>query len=345
MTVWLSRLLMASLLVLSLLLVAGCSDSGSGNSASSDGEQTDDPVDSGGEEETGNEGDGSTGDDTTGAITPPFGVSEQAAGFRVGFLEFQHPHIIADTSVSGFPICADVTFDPLEVLFIGEVAPGLNPTLAGLITDRQLNLVQLHDPLDMTNGHTATQAVVDAQCDSATNCTPARDTVLAEGAFSVQDSAACLGDISGIYDGAWPDQRISDLNTAAPGEMTCYVTDSTTLELSLDVLDGAPLVLSLQDVRIAGRYDDDQASMITDGLILGFLSQVDADQVTIDINESLSLNLGHDLLPANGPGDGAACGARTHCAGPDARVTHNGDCGWWFALNFNALRLEDVSGF
>ena len=362
MIAWLSRfnpLLVASMLVLSLLLVA-CSSSSSDSvdDTSPDDEETDGPGDDEEDEdeddededdEDGDNGDnGDNGDDggngDNGGIDPPFGVSGDGAGFRVDFLELQHPHIIADVNYMGIPICADITFDPLEVFLFGEVAPGLNPTIADMIGDLQLNMVQLHDPLDLADGHSAEQAIVDAECDSVTDCSPARDVTLSEGTFSVQDSGACLADIDGLYEGEWPDERATVLNAAAAGEMSCFVTDVTTLELALDMLE-EPLVLSLKDVRIAGHYDDDEATMITDGLILGFLSQVDADQVTIDL-DIIDLNLGHDLLPA-GAGDGQACVERdpAHCSGIEARVTHNGDCGWWFALNFNALRLEDVSGF
>ena len=346
MIAWLLRLnplLVASLLALSLLLVA-CSSSSSDSvdDTSPDDEETDGPGDDEEEEEDDDEEDDEE-------ITPPFGVSEDGAGFRVDFLELQHPHIIADVHETFFyiytvDICADITFDPHSEPFLDDDIPGLNPTIADMIDSLQLNMVQLHDPLDLADGHSAEQAIVDAECESPTDCSPARDVTLSEGTFSVQESGVCLDDIEGLYEGEWPDERYTVLNSAAAGEMSCFVTDSTTLDLTLDMLD-EPLVLSLQDVRIAGRYDDDATGVITDGVILGFLSQVDADQVTIDL-DIITLNLGYDLLPA-GAGGGEACVERdpAHCSGIEARVTHNGDCGWWFALNFNALRLEDVSGF
>ncbi|GEM_PF-1628269 len=347
MIAWLLRLnplLVTSLLVLSLLLVACSSSSNSSSDPSPDDEQTDVPVD---DEEAGDE---EEVEQEEGEITPPFGVSEAGAGFRVDFLELQHPHVIIDTEVLGTTVCEDATFDPFVVtieLLFGFTQEyeidGLNPAMQDMVNDLSLNLVQILDPLGMNDGDAGLGAVFDSECESETSCVPAEEGELGRANFTVSDSGACLADVSGIHEGVWPDGRSSDLNTAAATEMSCYVSENTSLDLVIDFLDD-PLVLSLQDVRIGARFGDDDAMVVEDGLIIGFLTEGNANQVDIEV-EGMFFNLGEDLLPSDGPGDGAFCSPRSHCAGPDARVSHNGECGWWFALNFTGLRLEDVSGF
>ena len=266
------------------------------------------------------------------ATLPP----EGAVGFRVNSLELQHPHFIFDEQNLG--ICEDITFDDYEFLNID----GLNPQIGSRVDSLELNLVQLLDPIGMSEGDEGDATMFDSECTDETNCVPAEDGELAMADFTVSESEACLADDPGIYEGMWPDGRTSDLNTADPGELACYVSDTTSMALTLE-LEGESLTLPLQAVRIGARFDDDSATAVEDGLIIGFLSEEDADGIVVEFGSG-SYNLGEDLLPSDGAG-GTACEPSTHCDGPDARVSHNGQCGWWFAFNFTGQRLDDVSGY
>ena len=265
------------------------------------------------------------------ATLPPEGV----VGFRVNSLELQHPHFILDDQSV---ICEDITFDDYEFLNID----GLNSQIESRVDSRELNLVQLLDPFGMSEGDEGDAIVFDSECTDETSCEPAVNGELATATFTVSESEACLADVTGIYEGMWPDNRASDLNIADTGELACYVSDTTSIDLPLEI-EGEQLTLSLQDARIGARFDDDGATAVEDGLIIGFLSEQDADEVELDLGGE-SYNLGEDLLPSDGAGV-ADCDPSTHCGGPDARVSRNGQCGWWFAFNFTGQRLDDVSGY
>ncbi len=266
--------------------------------------------------------------------------SEDAVGFRMDSLELQHPHFILE--YSDFGVCEDITFDELGIL--GETfTEGINTEIKVNVDDLELNLVQILDPIGMSEGDEGDALVFDSECTDETSCEPAVNGELAKADFTVSESGTCLTDIPGIFAGEWPDGRTSNPNTPSAGDVACYVSDNTPMMLTLELESGS-LELPLQDVQIAARFDDDHATAIHDGVIIGFLTEADADDADVNIGD-VNFNVGEDLLPADGPGDGVACHGRTHCDGPDARVTHNGVCGWWFALNFNALRLADVSEY
>ncbi len=281
---------------------------------------------------------------------------EDIAAFRFDSLELQHPHVIVDKIVDGgflgdITVCDDVTFDNLEVSGI-EVAEGINPTLAGQIDDLELNLVGVLEPFSQVGGFEGDGALVDSDCPSESSCSPLPDGVLAEAPYSAQSSGSCMDDIPGIFGGTWPDGRTSHPNTTLAGDSGCYVSEAADLELEVEFADET-ITLPLEDGQLAGRFADDPAVAVEDGVIIGFLTQAAADEIEVTVEnpvtgDPIDVNVGQDLLPTGEEDHSAACQADDeleHCDGPDARVTHDGDCGWWFALNFTGLRLDDASAY
>jgi hypothetical protein len=266
---------------------------------------------------------------------------EQAAitGFRSTTLELQHPHVIVDTVIeTGFfdvEICHDATFDELDLVI--DTIDGLNPTLAEMIADLELNLICELDPFDQDDEHVGQSTLFDAECESETSCTFGVDDALGTAAFTVQRAGTCLADHPGIFDGEWPDGRTSVINEPEAGDHGCFATAPANLNIEVEIA-GEPVVLPLIDAQLSARFGAAPAATLEDGVVIGFLTQEAADAIDLEV-DGLTLNLGRDLLPDNGESPG--CEPRTHCAGPDARVVHEGECGWWFAFNFRGQRLAD----
>jgi hypothetical protein len=270
------------------------------------------------------------------------GEEAAIAGFRSTTLELQHPHVIIDTVIEtafgNIEICHDVTFDELNLLI--ATIDGLNPTLAQMIADLELNLINELDPFDQQDAHAGQSTLFGAECESETSCTFGLDDALGTAAFTVQRAGTCLADHPGIFDGAWPDGRTSVINEPEAGDHGCFATAPTDVNIEVEIA-GEPVVLPLLDAQLSARFGGDPAATLEDGIVIGFLTQEAADEIDLEV-DGLTLNLGRDLLPDNGASPG--CEARTHCEGPDARVVHEDQCGWWFAFNFRGQRIAGTSG-
>ena len=284
------------------------------------------------------------------------GEAAQTAGFRLSSIVLEHPHVIVDTVVEHdffgeIDICEDVTDDDLEV-FGTHVADGLNPTLAQQIEELELNVVNVVDPFTQQDEDIGQSTLWAAECTSPTECEPETGGELHAAAFTVDRVDSCLGVIPDLFEGEWPDGNTSAPNQTPAGDHGCYVTETERLELAIE-LAGERIVLPLNDARFASRFGGEPAGTIEDGVIVGFLTEEEADGIEIEVDTDVgpvTLNLGQDLLPDN-PDDGVAsgCDAREHCAGPDARAIHSIDdedeCGWWFVFNVRGERISDASPF
>lgn len=270
---------------------------------------------------------------------------EKTAAFRKSTVELQHPHLILEEP--DFDVCDDITFDPL-VVFGAEIADGVNPSIADEIEDLEFNVVTVLNDLEQEDAFTAGAAVFDSECEDEATCEPAPDGELASADYSVQTSGSCIDNIPGIFGGEWPDGETSNPNTPAAGDDGCFATEPADVRLEIEI-DDETVDLPLQDGQIGAEFGGDPAGSIQDGVVIGFLTEDDADDTDIEFDTddfgTFTYNLGDDLLPTDGPGDGQACEPRAHCGGPDARVTHEGACGWWFALNIAGERLSDASPY
>jgi len=264
------------------------------------------------------------------------GVSDRIGNFRIDALEIQHPHLFVP--VDSFGVCGDVTFDPL-VVFGSEVVDGVNPTLADQIEDLELNLVVEHNPMTQLDDQTSCSSVYDTDCDSPTQCqAPELDDLVSQAPYTVQGSDICLGEIDGLYEMPWPDGRTTDPNEPEAGNHGCFVTEESSLTLQL-AFDDTEVEIPLVDVVVAAAFNDQPADRLDEGVIVGFLTQEAADDIVFSVDTDLGefeFNLGQDILPS---GDGfSSCESRSQCSGIEARAVHEGDCGWWFVLNFEGQR-------
>jgi hypothetical protein len=277
------------------------------------------------------------------------GTCRERAGFRIDLLELQHPHAIADRDFGVAAACDDFTFEDLRVSgFL--VARALNDQLASDVDELRLNYVGLFQPLDQGAGFEGDGALVRSDCSSAQSCVPTPGGDTATGLYRVSRSGVCLEDVPGLFEGVWPDGRVTDLNRPAAAGSGCFVTDPIELVLEVTVAD-ATIDLPLKDAQLAGSFAGEPATRIENGLIIGFLTQAEADAINFTVTApggiQVGINLGRDVLPDNSGAGGpvAGCEPRSHCTGPDARVTHDGECGWWFAVNFTAARINDTSAY
>lgn len=267
-------------------------------------------------------------------------VGPGAEAFRLDTLAVEHPHFILDASSGGMSVCDDVTFE--DTSFVD----GLNPTLEERIESLEFNLALVFDPFDQTEGFTGDAALVDSDCDSETECEPSEKGEFGAAGYDIERSGTCLDNIPGIFAGTWPDGRLSTPNQPSAGDHGCFVTEEIdTLPVELQLGDSS-FELHFDDARLAARFASDPADTLEEGVLTGFLTEANAQDITIDVSTpagTVSVNLAEDLLPDDGAS--GPCEPRTHCDGPDARVTHEGVCGWWFALNFTAERLESTDAY
>jgi len=265
------------------------------------------------------------------------GFSDRIAEFRIINLELQHPHTIFDDPGDLSLFCQDATNDPLMV--IGEeVFAGVNPDLNARIDALEFNILTQLNPFGQEDGFESCLVGLEADCETDSRCSADADGLFLQVPTEIQRTGACVDAIDGLFDGTWPDGETTEPNLPEAGSAGCHVSTpvDTMVTISLDDFD---LDLFLRDLVVAGRFDDEPPEALLDGVMFGFLTEDDADDVIFTV-DSFEFNLGEDILPSDGPGDDAACQARTHCKGPDARVTHEGQCGWWFVFNFTAERIR-----
>jgi cysteine-rich repeat protein len=106
----------------------------------------------------------------------------------------------------------------------------------------------------------------------------------------------------------------------------CFVTNPVTVTLNLG---GIPI--TLQDARLAGQYSGNPATGLTNGLLLGFISEAVAEATTIPA--SFPVVGGDPLSSLLATGTGNTCT-------PDDRDMNGAVRGWWFYLNFTAGRFR-----
>lgn len=134
---------------------------------------------------------------------------------------------------------------------------------------------------------------------------------------SPMTSAQCLGVIPGTVRPYVP----ALTSTGAP----CFVTAPFSLTLSLG---GIPL--TLRDARLAATFVGTPATALTSGLIVGFISETDANATILPSTQPL---VGGQRLSSLLPGGLGTCAAH------DDRDSNGGVRGWWVYLNFTAARV------
>ncbi len=248
--------------------------------------------------------------------------------FRFTDLDLKDPHVYAE--VFG---CLDVTDFSLGSLL------GVNPLIQQSIQqdDRDpddglldLSIAHVFAPLLQTAGMSTPSYLVFPDCTapmSSTTCTlPAGATKTTGDAMNMGGTAICLEPISGTT-------SYSGINRPqAGGGGTCYVASAGTVMIDLS---GIPI--TLQNAYIAGEWYGTPATEIRDGLIRGFMSEAAADATIIPAGLT-----GFDSIDGQ-PLSSLLRGGTDNCSRPAPMTgdkdTYMGTTGWYFYLNFRAVRV------
>jgi cysteine-rich repeat protein len=236
--------------------------------------------------------------------------------FRASDADLRDPHIYVDVPFVG---CTDVT----DSAPLGQASA--NDNLQDAVTMDgdgdgflDLSLMLIFRPLDQVSA-TGNVDVATGLCTdpiATTSCdldpaVPAQPTT-----YTNMSSGTCLAPYPGTVSTAGYVPAITDATAS------CFVTAAVTITLDLQ-----GTMVPLYDAQVGGTYVGAPATSLTNGLMRGFISETDADLITIDLGP-LGMATLSSLLP----------GGTGNCASHDDRdVGLDGvTMGWWFYLNFPA---------
>jgi hypothetical protein len=244
-----------------------------------------------------------------------------ADAFRIDSLALRDPHIYVN-----FLGCHDGT-NPPGVLGVfsanGEIDTQIT-TDGDLDGNLDLSLLALFRPLAQPPSAGGTVDIAIGECTTPLGsevCSPDPDAGSPSGTtFTNQASGTCLTPLAGTT-------GINNLTPYAPAISTsaapCFSTTPATVAFPLGLF-----TIPLQDVRASASYVGDPAAQITDGLLVGFLSEADANNVLLPAD--LPVIGGQPLTVLLPNGVGACPGHTAKDLGP------GGQPGWYFYFNFTA---------
>ena len=245
-------------------------------------------------------------------------ASAAVTAFRFSDLDLRDPHVFFS-----FIGCRDVTDTPLVgYSFNGSTQQQIQ---SDSDPDGRLDLsyLLLFDELD-PGAPSGTIRFGTADCDTpmtGTACSPGSGVFTT--ATYVNGGSPCLGTLAGTTRPYAP----AITSSSAP----CFVT-STIGALTLN-LGGIPI--TLRDAQIAATYVGASPTNLANGLIRGFLTEADANNTIIPATYPL---FGGQPLSALLPG-GDPPGPNACCAPYSDKDVNAGVSGWWFYLNFVAVRV------
>lgn len=250
----------------------------------------------------------------------------EPVAFRLTDLDIRDPHLYARVI-----FCLDVTntafgMDGVNPLIQASIQTDGDDPADGLL---DLSIVQLFDPLEQAAGTSTASYITFPDCTapmSSTTCTLAAGAERTPGtAMNMGMGAVCLDRIPGTTRMSYTPALVIP---TAPGGGTCYVAHTDTISLSLGGID-----ITLQDASIAGEWFGLPATEIRDGMIRGFISEADADTTIIPEGTT-----GFDSIDGE-PLSSLLRGGTGVCQSGDDRDTLDGESGWYFYLNFSAVRV------
>jgi hypothetical protein len=233
--------------------------------------------------------------------------SEQCVptAFRFDLLALRDPHAFA--SIFG---CNDITSNVNDQIDNRIKNDTKNPPDGFL----DVSLATVFRPLAQSSPSTPIELHF-AKCTApieSTTCKPGTEK-FASNAHS-QASGTCLKPMPGTLHGYSP----------APSEAAgpCFVTDPETIDVDI-----VGLKLSLKSAQIGATYVGSPADGLDTGLLMGFLSEDDADNIILPAN-----------LPVVGgkPLSSVLRGGKNNCKDGSDKSTFNGVSGWWMYLDFTA---------
>jgi hypothetical protein len=257
---------------------------------------------------------------TASTLALPAASSRAATtAFRFSQLALRDPHVYATLPYLG---CSDITD--------GTLVNSLNNNLLSSITTDSdgdglldLSYVIVFDPLDQ-GAASGALAFGLADCSAplaGTSCHPGGGPPLSTVTYVNGGSGTCLAPLAGTTRPYTP-------AVTSPGA-PCFSSSEFTTNLDLGL--GVPIPLS--HVRIGATYADNPATSLTTGLLLGFLSQSDANAVVIPASQAVIGGMALAALLPGGTGN---------CTGHSDLDTADSVPGWWMYLNFTAAEVPFV---
>jgi len=176
-----------------------------------------------------------------------------------------------------------------------------------------LSIALVFRPLDQGPAGTRLDFhIADCAADSS-GCFPGANSAVAP--VANQEEGVCLAPLPGTVD-----------YSPAPAQPAgqCFASEAQSLTVEL-----AGLPIALEDAQVAATYVDEPATGLASGLIMGFLSEEDAEKVILPEDVPF---VGGDPLASLFPG------GADNCSSDDARdVGPDGETlGWWIYLDFVA---------
>ncbi len=242
-------------------------------------------------------------------------ANAQSTYFRFSDMDLRDPHVFVSQAPFG---CLDVT-DPNFTGFSvnGQIQTSIQTDANGDgLLDRStlVEFLPLNQALT-TNLFDSGRADCTAPL-ASTACGPINSSAIA-GNATLQTSGTCLGTVPGSIVHVY-----SPTVTAA--NSPCFASPVGTITLDLG---GIPAQLT--GAQIASRFVGTPATSLDNGLLRGFISEVDADNTILPAT-----------LPVIGgrPLSSLFPGGTGNCAAFSDKDTFNGVVGWWLYLNYVASK-------
>ncbi|HEX7700208.1 MAG TPA: DUF4215 domain-containing protein, partial [Kofleriaceae bacterium] len=243
--------------------------------------------------------------------------TREPTAYRFTDMDVRDPHVWVS-----FLGCRDVTDTQLVGFSVNNEIQKSIQTDTDMPPDGMLNLspTVVFRPLTQTNGATTALDFYFANCTApmaSTSCHPGA-MAPASVTATIASAGTCMQAIAGTTRPYSP----SITNATGP----CYSSSTTTVTVTL-----AGIPITLKDARVAATFVGAPATSTVNGLLMGFISETDANATILPA--SLPLVGGQPLSSLLAGGTGA-CNS-----GGDDRDLDNGVRGWWFYLNFTAARV------
>lgn len=239
--------------------------------------------------------------------------------FRFEDLDLRDPHVWVD-----FLGCRDVTDNALFGFSVNSELQTNIQTDGDADGSLDISPTLVFRPLVQTNNAMTPTQLHFADCTApmaSTACSPGTDPAIAVVATN-STAMTCLAPIPNTVRPYTP----AITNASVP----CFSSGATTVTFDLG---GIPITLT--DARIAATYSGTPATQLLNGLLVGFISEADANTTMIPASFPL---VGGKALSALLPG-GDPPGPDQSCAAFSDKDVNNGVQGWWFYLNFRATRV------
>lgn len=246
--------------------------------------------------------------------TPTATYRPDSAAFRVSDMDLRDPHAYVSAV-----LCQDFT----DTKILGYSVNGLLQDAIQKDADSNgqldANLLIVFTPWEPSGSGTL-MVRYGASCNAplASNWCDDSSGEAVTTSYSVDAGGGCLAILPGTV-------RPYSPAVAAP-EAPCFASGTFNLPLTLS---GIPL--NLRDVTVAGTLPGSDPLTITSGLLRGFLTETDAEAAVLP--SSLPIVGGKTLASFLPGGSG-------NCASHSDLDSDGGLTGWWFYLNFTAVRVH-----